>query len=81
MYMSELLDLVLRIRIDLDRWNKFSIGGQRRIGSCTVRIYWRLEMKPTVLCLFAALTAGAQSTIEHLPAATLAAMVIVGVGS
>jgi hypothetical protein len=26
-----------------------------------------LNMKLTVLCLFAALTAGAQSTTEHLP--------------
>ena len=28
---------------------------------------WRYEMKLTVFCLFVALTAGAQTTAEHLP--------------
>jgi hypothetical protein len=32
---------------------------------------WRFEMKLTVFCLFVALTAGAQTTAEHLPQRTL----------
>jgi hypothetical protein len=30
-------------------------------------LFWRCEMKLSVLCLFAALTAGVQSTTERLP--------------
>src|SRR3984893_19172859 len=40
----------------------------RRDDSCMARTFFlRCEMRLIVLCLFAALTAGAQSTTEHLP--------------